>query len=131
MKLDLRTALMYAKISDLPAALNNDEFIQCFDLDSGQSQSIEPKAEFFIADIVFSGMAKNDLSSDETVTLPEGIYLFNQYRAALKREEWLAMALEQQKDGLWERYKPENRLYVRYLFEGGLQLTQLFRPVHS
>jgi hypothetical protein len=46
----------------------------------------------------------------------------------LNREEWLDMALEQQKDGLWERYKPENRLYVRYLFEDGCPVTQLFRP---
>jgi hypothetical protein len=38
------------------------------------------------------------------------------------------MAIEQQKDGLWERLKPGNRLYLRILSEDGSPVTQLFRP---
>jgi hypothetical protein len=47
----------------------------------------------------------------------------------LEPAEWLDMAIEQQKDGLWERHKPESRLYLRFLFEDGRYVTQLLRPL--
>jgi hypothetical protein len=70
----------------------------------------------------------------ETVALEKGNYLFCQCRDAdapgaspFAREEWLEMAIEQQKDGLWERYNPGNLLYVRFLFEDGCRVTQVLR----
>ncbi|MDR2951648.1 MAG: hypothetical protein LBU82_00240 [Treponema sp.] len=47
------------------------------------------------------------------------------------REKWLDMAVELQKDGLWEMFQLENRLYVRLLYEDGKRVTQLFRPLRG
>jgi hypothetical protein len=38
------------------------------------------------------------------------------------------MAIEVQKDGLWERLEPDSRIYLRFLTEEGRELTQVFRP---
>ena len=130
-KLDLRAPFFYVKTSDLPQNMvKNEEFLLCFDLDPVQSRSIEPEPELLLGSLVFTG--KTGCSDDfqaQTVSLPAGMYLFLQCRSALSREEWLDLAIEQQKDGLWERHKPENRLYIRYLFEDGSPVTQLFRPL--
>jgi hypothetical protein len=74
---------------------------------------------------------KVDTNDAATVSLPLGKYLFVQCRAEtpLNREEWLDMAIEQQKDGLWERHKLGNLLYVRYLYEDGKFVTQVFREI--
>jgi hypothetical protein len=63
--------------------------------------------------------------------LPRGRYLFAQERSFLDREAVLCMAVEMQKDGLWERLCLENRLYLRYLGEEGQAVTQLFRPLRN
>jgi hypothetical protein len=67
--------------------------------------------------------------------LPAGNYLFaqerregNGLRATLDRNEFVEMAIEVQKDGLWERLAPADRLYLRYLFEDGRAVSQVFRP---
>jgi hypothetical protein len=38
------------------------------------------------------------------------------------------MGTEVQKDGLWERYRLENRVFLRRLFEDGLPVIQVLRP---
>ncbi|MDR2747573.1 MAG: hypothetical protein LBB77_09025 [Treponema sp.] len=65
---------------------------------------------------------------DELLELPRGRYLFAQERVFLERDGLIRMAVEIQKDGLWERLRLENRLYVRYLYEDGGIVTQVFRP---
>ena len=65
----------------------------------------------------------------ETVLLPPGIYLIAQERQALGKEACIDMAIEQHKDGLWERYVLSDCLYIRYLKEDGTALTQIFRPL--
>jgi len=56
------------------------------------------------------------------------LYLFAQRRGTLDRGECIGMAIEQQKDGMWERLWLTDRLYIRYLFEDGNFVTQIFRP---
>jgi len=135
MNLDLRSPLFYAKVEAMPEEIaENDEFLLCFDLDPGQSRSIEPKPDLLIGSLVFIGRKSHDSgnsdnSQPETAPLPAGNYLFVQARSVLSREEWLDLAVEQQKDGLWERNKLKNRIYVRFLFEDGSFVTQLFRPL--
>ena len=131
LKLDLRAPLVYVKTDNLPQILaENGEYLLCFDLDPVQSRSIEPEPELLLGSLVFTGKTGGlDAPQPQTVLLPAGIYLFVQCRGALNREEWLNLAIEQQKDGLWERHKPENRLYVRHLFEDGSPVTQIFRPL--
>ena len=142
MNLDLRAPLVYAKIDEIPPELGrnalpegNGEFLLCFDLDLLQSRSIEPDPRLLPGALVFVGRkggseADNLIDPALTVSLPAGNYLFVQQRGAVMgREEWLDMAIEQQKDGLWEMFRPEARIFVRYLYEDGQPVTQLFRPL--
>jgi len=131
MNLDLRAPLLFSKIGEFPSEFReNDEFLLCFELAPAQSRSIEPDRELLLGPLVFAGCKTGDSCQDGTAALPAGNYLFTQNRGAyLKKDEWLDMAVEQQKDGLWERYKPENRLFVRFLFEDGSPVTQIFRPL--
>jgi hypothetical protein len=136
MKLDLRAPLVYsrfqwkAETADFPREITeNEEFLFCFELDPKQGRSFEPEREQLLGPLLFSGCLTNGQA--ETVSLPQGEYLFVQRRSALNTEEWLDLAIEQQKDGLWERYKFENRLYVRYLYEDDRPVTQILRKIRN
>ena len=129
-RLDLRAPLQFTEAPGLdlfncPIQDNSEEFLFCFTLDAEQAASIEPEAACFPGKLVFSGR-KNGGCGEKT--LPAGLYLFTQRRTALRPEEIIHTAAEQQKDGLWERLRLENRLYIRLLFEDGSPVTQFFRP---
>jgi len=130
--LDLRAPLLYTKTDTLPAEISeNEEFALCYELNPEQSRCIEPDRELLLGPLVFTGRksGETDLSPDQTVSIPAGNYLFTQRRKGDGHLFWLDLAVEQQKDGLWERYKPGNRLFVRFLFEDGSPVTQLFRTI--
>lgn len=154
-RLKLGAPLFYREIpAKLPAdsgfapfqyAIRAGELLFCFDLDPAQSRSIEPDPAALLGLLVFAGQVEGDAMQDEApisgqqgypaqhdrsrrLELPAGNYLFAQERDALNREECIKMAIEVQKDGLWERLVPADRLYVRYLFEDGRAVTQVFRP---
>ena len=148
LRLDLRAPLFYAKIAGLPPETpifagtaadgsslpKNEEFLLCYELNPAQSRNIEPEKELLLGPLVFAGRGTggSDSPQEEAVSLPAGNYLFVQNRGEnghCAPSEWLDMAVEQQKDGLWERNKPGSRLYVRFLFEDGRFVTQLFRPL--
>ena len=125
----------------------SEEIILCFVLNSQESNNIEPNRSKFLEKMLFIGKKEPSSATspcrrltpprepfsnaEKEPVLPAGRYLFAQNRGdrPLDREEWLDMAIEQQKDGLWERNKPGNLLYVRYLFEDGAYATQVFRPL--
>jgi hypothetical protein len=140
-KLDLRAPLYYSKQPQPPANQDDpdSERILCFEIDPLQGASIEPDAGNLLGKLLFSGVSnKPDLqyqvsanSLSDTVQLPAGIYLFTQIREALDRDGCIDMAIEQQKDGLWERFTLQNILYIRFLFEDGKRVTQIFRPVSA
>jgi hypothetical protein len=48
-------------------------------------------------------------------------------RENLTRDQWIAMAMEVQQEGLWRRLQPETRLYLRYLQEDDRVVTQVWR----
>jgi len=134
MNLYLHAPLVFPKTDDLPSEFHeNEEILLCYELNPAQSRSIEPDRELLLGSLVFAGRKTDDFCplQEGTVRLPPGNYLFTQCRGGqispLNTDEWLDMAVEQQKDGLWERNKPENRLFVRFLFEDGSPVTQLFR----
>jgi len=149
MNLDLRSPLFYKKINFLPFFLKieqipcpgienspcqpDEEILLCCELNPAQSRSIEPQTEHFLERLVFIGQTAKDAQQGETVSLPAGHYLFAQRRceAHLGQDEWLDMAIEQQKDGLWERNKLKALLYVRFLQEDGAFVTQVFREVEG
>ena len=131
----LRTPLTYTQAPELvpfacqqPECETAEELLFCFELDREQAGTIEPQAAYFPGTLVFAAKSRRDTTARKQVQLPAGLYLFVQERRALNREECIALAIEQQKDGLWEQNKPGTRLYIRYLFEDGNTVTQLFRP---
>jgi len=131
-RLDLRAPLLYTETPGLsafdcpPPSEAAMEFLFCFELDQEQSQSIEPDPKKFLEGLVFSG--KSVLNQDKgDLELPAGLYLFAQQRGVIGREECIALAIEQQKDGLWEKTKLGTRLFLRYLYEDGSPVTQIFR----
>ncbi|MCL2211557.1 MAG: hypothetical protein FWB95_06520 [Treponema sp.] len=130
MNMDLRRSLSFMKIDNLPVITpENNEFLLCFKINSSQSQSIEPDPACFLENLLFMGQKIEDDPAHEQVELPQGHYLFSQFRAdaVLSRDEWLDLAIEQQKDGLWERNKLSDLLYIRFLYEDGAFVTQIFR----
>jgi hypothetical protein len=136
--LDLRAPLLYTEAQGLgafgcqPLAEKTSEFIFCFELDQEQSQSIEPNPEDFLGRLVFSGKNVQDRQGEKgNLELPAGLYLFAQQREVIGKEECIALAIEQQKDGLWEKNKLGNRLFIRLLYEDGGQVTQIFRALIS
>ncbi|MCL2802003.1 MAG: hypothetical protein FWD28_09630 [Treponema sp.] len=146
-KLELCNPIIYQK--DLTQA-EGGEMLLCFEVNPAQGSSIEPKKELFLGNLVFSGAKAPDslcdlgasvplcdvlpkISEVSKVILPIGHYLFVQSRGntPLKQEEWLDLAIEQQKDGLWERNKLANLLYIRFLYEDEAHVTQVFRPIEN
>lgn len=106
------------------------EKLFCFELENDQYRSFEPDKEKLLGRLVSSGEApdKANGSGKDLLELPRGSYLFAQERRILSREEIIDSAVEIQKEGLWQRLKPGNLLYLRFLFEDGSRVTQLFRP---
>ena len=149
-RLDLRASLEYTGecgLDPFNTAIGEDnhlrELLFCFSLNEEQAGRIEPEAGCFLGELVFSGAeyrpsspaadSEGNNNGPENpkaapLKLPAGLYLFIQRRRMLSREECVDLAIEQQKDGLWERLRLENRLYIRRLFEDGGEVTQLFRP---
>lgn len=133
MHLDLRSPLEYEGIPGLdpfaglpPMDENSPELLFYFELDQKQARCIEPLADQFLGRLVFTARGSTGKGN---IQLPAGLYLFSQQRKILCREDCLSMAIEQQKDGLWERLRLGDCLYIRRLYEDGNQVTQLFRPI--
>ena len=128
LRLDLRAPLEYAEAPGLipfGGAFPGDagELLFCFELAQEQAARIDPDAGSFPGELLFAGTS----GGQGTVRLPAGLYLFTQRRRLLGREECAYLALEQQKDGLWEKLRLNNLLYIRFLYEDGSPVTQLFR----
>jgi len=113
--------------------LENEEIILCYEVNPVQGSNIEPDRDYFLDRLLFIGqkLPESQKEGNNIVLLPQGNYLFIQCRseAVLSSDEWLDLAIEQQKDGLWERNKPGNLLYIRFLFEDGSFVTQVFRTL--
>ncbi|MCL2196502.1 MAG: hypothetical protein FWB77_02685 [Treponema sp.] len=130
--MNLCHSLFFNKIDNLPVKMpENGEFLLCFELNPSQSRNIEPDPDHFLDNLLFTGEKIQDDQAHELVELPQGHYLFSQFRsdAALDRDKWLDLAIEQQKDGLWERYKLTDFLFIRFLYEDGAFVTQIFRKI--
>ncbi|MCL2764534.1 MAG: hypothetical protein FWD40_04565 [Treponema sp.] len=133
MKLDLRNSISFVKVDIIPSQIpGHTEVLLCYELNPGQSCSIEPEQNQLLGKLIFTGMNTCDALESPAVTLPAGLYLFARRRCESMQtgeEHWLDLAVEQQKDGLWQRCKPGNLLYVRHLHEDGAFVTQVFRPL--
>jgi hypothetical protein len=135
LRLELLAPLVYAEDRALKPFLlgaEGGERLFLFEIDTAQGLCFEPDPRLFLGPLIFSGRAaESGGEAGPRRELPAGSYLFAQERRPLGREDCIGMAIEVQKDGLWERLRPEPRLYLRYLVEDGRRVTQIFRPYRS
>jgi hypothetical protein len=148
-KLILASPLKYERDNTLrfPAPeFAEGEILFFMTLDPSQSRSIEPDRRAFPGRLVIAGTlppaegagtgARLDgLSSPSEaeisgpLELSAGTYLFAQVRELPDPEKLIDMIIDVQQEGLWGRLSLDDRLYIRYLFEDGQPVTQVFRPV--
>ncbi|MDR0878563.1 MAG: hypothetical protein LBN21_10960 [Treponema sp.] len=94
------------------------ESISFFTLDEAVGTNIDPDPAGYL------GEQGNQL---DQIEIPAGDYFFAQQREALGREAVITMAIEVQREILWQRLQPEPGLYLRRLYEDGSPVTQVFR----
>jgi len=132
LNLNLMAPLYYTRDADseLPEdeVFSGGERLYCFELDEKQRTSFEPDRAEIIGKLLFSGKITEKAEGEPKAELPRGKYLFAQERRILNMDEIIAMAIEIQQEGLWQRRKLSDRLYLRFLHEDGCFVTQLFRP---
>ena len=138
-RLKLQAPLFYVAVNGLLPFDNKEikgEKLFCFELDLAQYSNFEPEKEKFFEKLVFAGEPVDKLNFQQSVKqdpakkfleVPRGNYLFFQKQGILAREELAVIAAEMQMEGLWQRLKPGNNLYLRYLFEDEKWVTQLLR----
>ena len=131
LRLNLISPLYYAPQNDADPFNYKEgggEKLFCFELDKAKAQEFEPDITGFLGKPVFCGQAAGGAGGESCVEFPPGNYLFAQKREILSREGIAGMAAEIQQEGLWQRVLLGEKLYLRYLFEDGCSVTQLFRP---
>ncbi|MDR1374321.1 MAG: hypothetical protein LBJ24_05050 [Treponema sp.] len=111
------------------------ELIFAWTIPAAEALSIEPAPDRFLERFLFAGQAVPEPSAGNGAgalfELPRGLYFFSQVRENLDQEASLSLAIEVQKEALWQRFVPEPRFYLRRLFEDGKGVTQIFRPLRS
>ena len=141
-RLELLHPLLYRGGTDLipfspTTRTEQDERLFCFAIDEVQSRCIEPDAGVFLGPLLAAGYLETagqdgagsrTAPGGETVELPRGRYIFAQKRGVLGKSDVIDLAIEVQKDGLWERLRLEAYFYLRYLYEENAAVTQIFRP---
>jgi hypothetical protein len=133
-RLHLVSPLYYlrdGRIEPFSYSWEEGEMLFHFKLDPNQSRRIDPDERVLLRALIAAGRAADPEkpgSSGAALVLPAGNYLFSQVREILSAEESIGLAVEVQKEGLWQRFLPGAELYLRYLFEDGRGVTQVFRP---
>jgi hypothetical protein len=98
------------------------------------AQEFQPDRERFPGSLTFAGKTTDSetqakaVSGDTLAELPKGDYLFTQVRATLAKNEIIDLAIEVQNEGLWQRLRLGAHYYLRFLWEDGSPVTQVFRP---
>jgi hypothetical protein len=132
LNLDLRAPLRYRREAGLlPFGYDpsRGEALFVFALSPAQCRSFEPSPEALVGPLLAQGLSAGDAAAAGGLVLPAGKYLFAQTREPLNPGAFIEMAVEVQKEGLWQGLKPEPRLYLRYLLEEDSPVSQLFRPL--
>jgi hypothetical protein len=135
LSLDLLNPLFYKAWEDLrpfeyEGEREEGEILFCFEINPDQYRNFEPH-EPYLGPLIFKGVSAAEGEEPARGQLPRGKYLFAQQREVLGQEDCIKMAWEVQKEALWRRLQPCPRLYLRYLFEDGRGVTQVFRPYTS
>ena len=130
--LDLRKKLEYTK-TDLPPFIfpeDAEEALIMFEVDEEEGKSIEPHPSKLLKQHRWTGIMKKGSTGEGAVSeLPLGKYFFAQVREILDEAGSAELAAEVQKEALWERRKIGKKVYLRYLYEHGSPVTQVFREL--
>jgi hypothetical protein len=109
------------------------EVLFYFEIDGAQYGNIEPDRDTYLGRLISGGVLVHPSSVEHKegslIELPRGHYLFAQGAEIPDREGYIQMAVEVQKEGLWQRLSLGRGLYLRYLCEDGRPVTQVFRPL--
>ncbi|MDR1104751.1 MAG: hypothetical protein LBL44_00205 [Treponema sp.] len=150
LRLNLRAPLFYIKDEKLspfvrpsdrqkrpfPCETEEDgvcgEYIFRFEIEEDRGNVIDPDPAGYLGSPLFSGRRAEDRDTasgraETCFELSAGTYFFAQAREALDLEECTLMAIEVQREILWQRLPPRRVLYVRRLFEHGKPVTQAWR----
>jgi hypothetical protein len=136
-KLRLLSPLYYQSVEASARALNRacggHEALFQFEISPAQAFAIEPDSSAYLGPLIAAGIgAATDAAG--ALILPAGAYFFTQTRSAGQYGAHeiaglcTEMAVELQKEGLWERLKLEKTVYFRALWEDGAQVFQALRP---
>jgi hypothetical protein len=126
-----------------PLKYVRDDSLRPFTSDGGQGEFLFVFAQesAFPGSLVAAGaiLDGEDLDAGETgehragqreyLELPAGTYLFAQIRGAADREALIDMMVQVRQEGLRQGFVLDERLYLRYLWEEGQPVAQVFRPV--
>ena len=127
--MNLLSPLLYvpAESMTLEYEEKDREKLFCFELKESEANRFEPDKTTFPGSLIFVGKAP---SKDEpaVLELKPGNYVFSQVREILNRNDLVDLAVEVQNEGLWQRLKLTKRLYIRFLFEDGCGVSQIWRP---
>ena len=93
-----------------------------YSLNPEEAFKIEPNPAQYLGALSKTGLP--------AVSLPAGQYYVTQIRKEqVEDAELIDLALELQKEGLWERLKMGDELFVRQFFEDGYPVFQLWRQI--
>jgi hypothetical protein len=110
-----------------------------YEIRAAQACSIEPDSGAYLGPLIAAGNAAaagnsvNESPANAALILPAGGYLFTQVRNGPHEADKAAslcveLAVELQKEGLWERLTLGNTVYFRTLWEDGARVFQALRP---
>jgi hypothetical protein len=80
------------------------------------------------ARLIEAGFELYDGEIHDEIALPRGKYYFTQERALLQKDAIVTMAGAIAEFAGHDGHKLENKLYLRYVYEDGSAVTQLFWP---
>ena len=133
LRLNMLNPLFYVKDESIDLGFRQEdvEKVYCFEIEKPYAYEFEPEKRHFPGSLIFVGKKAAEDPEKANLELPRGNYIFCQIREILNQEEIVELAVEVQNEGLWQRLKLTDRLYLRFLFEDGRGVTQVWRPYIS
>jgi hypothetical protein len=105
------------------------EMLFHFRINPSRAFVIDAGGEDYLGPLIAAGKAVEPNGAKDGLELPAGEYFFTQIREKSDKETFVEMALELQKEGLWERLPLGETVYFRTLWEDGAPVSQVLRPI--
>ena len=109
------------------------EMIFCFEIGETARAEFEPDRKYFPGRLVFFGNSIKNKTADsaaEPAMIP-GDYLFLQKDGISTEDESAELAMDLHQECLWQRLKPANRYFLRYVYEDNRYVTQIFWAINA